>query len=138
MPAKKASGGKAAKEHIGEIRESIMEKCGELFDANVANIMRILEESEDRKVAVNFNTMIDASESKALLSVRIAYSEKFTDERVEEFESEDPNEPFLPGIKPIELKKEAKAKAKAKGDKKPKDESAPPEGKMAAANDRPD
>ncbi len=122
MPKAKPAA-KDTRDKLKEIREAIVEKIGDLFEHHAEEILKVLEESEDKVVGVNYGVKIDASESKVILKVRQSFSQVNTDERVEEFESEDPARPFLPGIHPPELKKKAKEEEKKK--KKAGDSPAP-------------
>lgn len=64
------------------IAEAITKSVNELQTVHAAEIRQNLEESETRKVGVNYNCTIDCSESEPLVTVTINFSSKVTDKRV--------------------------------------------------------
>jgi hypothetical protein len=83
---------------IDDMRSDLIKAVGELWDEHKDRFMAVLEESESRTINVTFPVTLDFSESKAVMTTQIRFSEVFKDKRVSEFD--DPNQPFLPGADP--------------------------------------
>jgi molybdopterin converting factor small subunit len=76
MAVRKKSGKSAAD---GTVTEAIVSAVQELLEKHSGEIHRIREESEDKKVTVNFANQIDCSESEPLVTTTIRYTESYTD-----------------------------------------------------------
>lgn len=67
---------------MGHFITQFLDRAQELLEKHADGIQTVLEDSEDQKVGVTFNLLIDASESQPKETIRIRYSEVHTDERV--------------------------------------------------------
>lgn len=111
MPRKK----KAEKEGLmHHFCAEFMTRAEELLAAHEDEIAAILEDSEDNKVGVTFNLLIDASESQPKMTVRIRFSEVHTDERV--VQMDDPNQGTFSAIVEVAKKRKSKTGDDAEGD----------------------
>ena len=73
-----------------QIAAAINQAVGELYGEHAAEIRAVLEDSEDRKVVVNFGVELDCSESEPMVTTKIRFSTSVTDRRVTKLE--DPNQ----------------------------------------------
>jgi len=74
----------------GNLKDAIMAKASELWDAHAEEVLRIIKDSEDHKVTVGFSSDIDCSESAPSITIKIRFSETFTDTR--KVQLDDPNQ----------------------------------------------
>lgn len=72
------------------IRNAIMAKVEELWNAHSQEVLDIIQESEDHKVTVGFSSEIDCSESAPSITIKMRFSETFTDSR--KVQLDDPNQ----------------------------------------------
>lgn len=105
---------KSSKARLKDMLDTFLEDAAELWKKNQDRFMTVLEESESKKVKVNFAVSLDFSESSAVLGTAMRFSEVFTDERSHTFE--DPNQEQIPGTAPEDLKAEKKGRAKSGGE----------------------
>jgi len=74
----------------GNIKDAILAKIDDLWTAHVEEVLRIIKESEDHKVTVGFSSDIDCSESAPSITIKMRFSETFTDSR--KVQLDDPNQ----------------------------------------------
>jgi hypothetical protein len=79
-----------------DMRDKFIANAAELWDKHWGEAVAIVKEAEEKKVTLNYKAMIDFTESKPMLTTRIAFSQAFTDETTTEFE--DPDQMPLPGM----------------------------------------
>lgn len=90
MAVKKKKGAAANKTtDLAKLTEVIQKAIGELMPAASDNIKRVLDDSEDRKMTINFAVTLDESESEPLIGVGIRFSESYTDKRVTKLDDPD-------------------------------------------------
>jgi hypothetical protein len=63
------------------IKNAIMAKAAELWDAHCEEVLRVIKESEEHKLTVTFGSSIDCSESAPSITIAMRFSETFTDSR---------------------------------------------------------
>lgn len=71
-----------AKPIFTQIREAITKAVDELFNEHSGEISQVLDEAEDKGMAVNFAVKIDCSESEPMVTTSIRFSQSVTDKRV--------------------------------------------------------
>ena len=72
------------------IKNAILAKATDLWDAHVEEVLRIIKESEEHRVTVGFSSEIDCSESAPSITIKMRFSETFTDSRTVQLD--DPNQ----------------------------------------------
>lgn len=111
---------------VEEMKSDFLRAAGELWDKHQSRFMAVLEESESRMVNVTFPVTIDFSESKAVMTTQIRFSEVFKDKRVSGFD--DPNQATLPGAEFVRTSQKDGEETTGKGRKGRKaDDSENPE-----------
>jgi len=120
--------------------DAIAQAIKDLFDTHAAEILKVIEESEDRQLAVAFGVEIDDSESELSLKTRIRFAQTVTDVRLSRLD--DPNQLNFTMLTQAQFKErndQAKAdKEQAEADAKAAEtppEGAAPEG--AAPTEKP-
>ena len=71
-----------AKPIFTQIREAITKAVDELFNEHSGEISQVLDEAEDKCVAVTFGVKVDCSESEPMVTTGIRFSQSVTDKRV--------------------------------------------------------
>lgn len=110
--------------------DAIAQAVKELFETHAAEILSVIEESEDRKLSVAFGVDIDDSESEMSLKTKIRFAQTVTDIRLSRLD--DPNQLNFSMLTPEEFKerneKAKAAAAEAEGGGEPTPDGAAPEG----------
>jgi hypothetical protein len=76
-----------------EVQQAIAEDVMDLYAVHEAHILKVLEESEDRKITVNFAIELDDSESEGTVETKMRFSQAVTDKRTRKLDP--PNAPTL-------------------------------------------
>ena len=109
-----------AKPIFTQIREAITKAVDELFNEHSGEISQVLDEAEDKCVAVTFGVKVDCSESEPMVTTGIRFSQSVTDKRVARLD--DPRQITLfktaAEAKPEQEELPAAGDADAKPDKK--------------------
>lgn len=79
-----------------EINEAIQANIGELWSEHAVEILNVIEESENGKLAVGFSTSLDFSESEPKVTTTIRFATTVTDKRVKALENPDQLRLFTP------------------------------------------
>ena len=119
--------------------EAIAQAIKDLFDTHASEILAVIEESEDRQLAVAFGVEIDDSESELSLKTRIRFAQTVTDVRLSRLD--DPNQLNFTMLTQAQFKErneDAKAaKEQAEADAKAAGEQPPGEQPTAAGEPSP-
>lgn len=107
MARKKISEDNALGEIQAGVLKSITQNVDTLYRRHADSIEKVQNDSDEKKVTVNFAVQIDCSDSVPKIKTRIRYSETVTDEMIDSLE--DPNQPTL--FEPPEPKPRARRKA---------------------------
>jgi len=99
---------KTTKILLDEAKSLFLERAAELWKTHSASILKIIEDSEGRKMNVAFSCMMDFSESVAGVDTRISFSETVTDKRHDDID--DGSQLNIPGTSREELKGSKKKK----------------------------
>lgn len=107
------------------IYAAICDSIQQLLEEHRETIVRIRDSSQGKAISVNFNNEIDCSETKPIVTTKINFSEKFTDERTQTID------PAQGKFETIE--KQGRGGRKSDGPKPPEApaEQAPPDGEAA-------
>lgn len=98
------------------VLKSVTQRIDELYRKHADAIEKVREDSDEKKVTVNFAVLIDCSDSVPKVKTRIRYSETVTDEIIDSLE--DPKQPTL--FTPEETKgKGGRGKRSADGESNP-------------------
>jgi len=81
---------------IEDIRDKFLERAAEMWDVHEDEFMKVLEDSESKRVNLTFKAELDFSESTAKLKSVMSFSQVMTDRKEDDFE--DPNQQRLPGL----------------------------------------
>jgi hypothetical protein len=93
MARKKIAQTRELGEIQGGILKSINKNVEDLYRKHASAIDKVMDDSDEKKVTVNFAIQIDCSDSAPKVKTRIRYSETVTDELIDSLE--DPNQPTL-------------------------------------------
>lgn len=99
------------------IKAAILDAVAELFDEHLEQINGIRDTSETKSIVVNFSNEIDCSESQAVVTTRIKFSQSFTDRRTNKIEDGKQGK--------FETIENAGRGGRKRGDKAPSNEPAP-------------
>lgn len=83
MPRKKQ---KEADIDMDALKEEFLSQAAALWDGQVDNMTGILERSETQKLGIGFHVGIDNSEANVKIETRIAFGEKYSDEKVSQLD----------------------------------------------------
>lgn len=83
------------------MRREFLKQAEELWTDKEKQFLTVLEDGEKKAVNVTFCATLDFSESAAVLTTKIRFSEVFTDSRTTSFD--DPHQLQVPGTTPSEL-----------------------------------
>ena len=75
------------------ILKSILMRTESLYRKHAAEIAKVREESDEKKVSIGFSVLVDCSDSAPKVRTRIRYSQTVTDELIDSLE--DPSQPTL-------------------------------------------
>lgn len=123
--------------------DAIAQAIKDLFETHASEILAVIEESENRQLAVAFGVEIDDSESELSLKTRIRFAQTVTDVRMSRLD--DPNQMSFSMLTQEQFKErneQAKAdKEQAEADDKaaeqPPEGAAPEGGEHPPASDKP-
>ena len=76
-----------------EVITAIAEDISDLYFVHEDHILKVLNESEERKVTINFSVELDESESEGTVETRLRFSQAVTDKRTRRLDP--PNAPTL-------------------------------------------
>src|SRR6187455_1736199 len=93
MARKRITADRELGEIQGGILKSLEQNVGTLYRKHAHAIEKVQDDSDEKKVVVNFSVLIDCSDSAPKVKTRIRYSETVTDELIDSLE--DPNQPTL-------------------------------------------
>lgn len=106
----------AAKTTPGKgIKNALLEKAAELWEAHAGEIMELVEESEEHKLTVGFSLEIDCSESAPNVTVKIRFASTVTDSR--KVQMDDPNQTQFTDV--VQHADKEREKKRGKKDKEP-------------------
>jgi hypothetical protein len=77
----KSKRGKDDELQMPEVQRAIAEDVQDLYAVHETHILKVLNESEDRKVTVNFAVEFDDSESEGVVETKMRFSQAVTDKR---------------------------------------------------------
>ncbi len=89
---------------IKEMGEAFVDQAQKLWKEHIKEALEVMEDSEEPIITINFNAVLNFSESAPKLTTKIRFTKSYTDEKVDEFE--DPNQMPLGDIPEASKKKE--------------------------------
>jgi len=93
MARKKIGGTTVLDEIQGGVLKSMIQNIEQLYRKHALAIEKVQQDSDEKKVTINFAVQIDCSDSAPKVKTRIRYSETVTDELIDSLE--DPAQPTL-------------------------------------------
>ncbi len=117
---------KPSKPHVGEVPQLVtaaLVGVRELYTVHYDEIRSILDDSETKKVTVNFAVEVDESESAPTVEVRVRFSQAVTDKRITRLD--DPAQVNFEFLKSEEFQKQQLGLGVGDGDDEGEDDGKP-------------